>query len=328
MSNNQESIFDKMMRIDRRWIYLLMFIVVSIPIIKPLNLKTYPTKPVERTWDFLENLGPDDYILLSFNYDGSTLPELQPMARAILKQAFMNDVKVLGFSFYPAGSAISQSLITQVANQFGKVDGVDFVNFGYKTPLLPIVLGMGKDIASTMGTDINGVPVDTLQIMKNLKNYDDIDLLIDFSGSSTYRTWIFYAQSKFGLDIAAGVTGVIGAEVYPYIDSGQLVGALVGLKGAAEYEQMADRKEKQTGFDIKKREFVKKYIRERDREAKPEQIKTEYEAEMGRILADDKKARAGMDAQAIAHLVILIFIILGNIGYFMSDRHKKQLKQR
>ena len=35
-----------------------------------------------------------------------------------------------------------------------------------------------------------------------------------------------------------------------------------------------------------------------------------------------KKARIGMNAQSIAHIMIIVFIILGNIGYFLTE-HKK-----
>ncbi|RLG68557.1 MAG: hypothetical protein DRO11_08925 [Methanobacteriota archaeon] len=40
------------------------------------------------------------------------------------------------------------------------------------------------------------------------------------------------------IPIGGGVTAVSGPEMYPYIQSGQLVGLLSGMKGAAEYEQL------------------------------------------------------------------------------------------
>lgn len=36
-------------------------------------------------------------------------------------------------------------------------------------------------------------------------------------------------------------------------------------------------------------------------------------------------ATKGMDAQSIAHLVIIIFIIIGNIGYFVSKKNEKKI---
>jgi len=34
-----------------------------------------------------------------------------------------------------------------------------------------------------------------------------------------------------------------------------------------------------------------------------------------------KQARIGMNAQSIAHIMIIVFIILGNIGYFMTRKN-------
>jgi len=63
------------------------------------------------------------------------------------------------------------------------------------------------------------------------------------------------------------------------------VGMLGGLKGAAEYEKLIQEK----GY-TKAREI----------------------------------ATIGMDAQSIAHLVILFLIIIGNVAFFASKSHKKK----
>jgi hypothetical protein len=41
--------------------------------------------------------------------------------------------------------------------------------------------------------------------------------------------------------IGGGVTAVTAPEMYPYLQSGQLVGLLAGMKGAGEYEQLVAR---------------------------------------------------------------------------------------
>jgi len=35
----------------------------------------------------------------------------------------------------------------------------------------------------------------------------------------------------------------------------------------------------------------------------------------------------GMDAQSMAHLLMLSFIVIGNIGYFISRRHEQKLRE-
>ena len=45
----------------------------------------------------------------------------------------------------------------------------------------------------------------------------------------------------------------------------------------------------------------------------------EYEA----LIKQKGTATAGMDAQSIAHLLIVLFIVLGNIAYFISKKDAK-----
>jgi hypothetical protein len=45
-------------------------------------------------------------------------------------------------------------------------------------------------------------------------------------------------QPETGTDIASGCTAIIGPEMYSFLDSGQLVGMMEGLSGAAQYEYL------------------------------------------------------------------------------------------
>jgi hypothetical protein len=49
-------------------------------------------------------------------------------------------------------------------------------------------------------------------------------------------------QGRFHLPMVAGVTAVSAPEFYPYLQSGQLVGLLGGMAGAAEYEKIRGEK--------------------------------------------------------------------------------------
>jgi hypothetical protein len=165
--------------------------------------------------------------------------------------------------------------------------------------------------------------------MKGIRNYDDLNLIIDFAASAAVFSWITYARVRFGANVAAGVTAVMAADNYPYLQSGQLVGMLAGLKGAAEYEKLVD--------------VFAAYEDENNpngREFSPEVIKDTWVQIMEKKIAYDtsdgklktnvdlpykfKQARIGMNAQSIAHIMIIVFIILGNIGYFLTKKNKPE----
>ncbi len=329
-------LYEKFMDMDRRIIYLMILIVVAIPLVFPIGLPTKYTPPVTNVWDYLEKMA-DDYeqgkrenppvILLNFNYDGSTLPELQPMTRSIIRHCFLRNIRLIGMSWYPAGGTISENLFDEVSIQYDKISGEDYVNFGFKMPILPILMGMATDLHGVLPTDVKGVKVENLPMMDNINSYDDIDLVIDFSGSSSYYTWIVFVRGRFGQELAAGVTGVIAAEAYPLLQTGQLIGLMAGLKAGAEYEQHVEELEKELNFEEKRVVRLEEYLIGQGLTKGTDEFQVEYDDKYKQMESDNKKARTGMDAQAIAHIVIFLFIVLGNAGYFYH-RHQQKLKKQ
>ncbi|MDD3733068.1 MAG: hypothetical protein PHU88_11910, partial [candidate division Zixibacteria bacterium] len=73
-----------------------------------------------------------------------------------------------------------------------------------------------------------------------IQNYDQVACVVNISGTSGTEYWISYGQGRFGFPLALGVTGVMGAEYYPYLNSGQIFGYMAGMLGAAQYEKLAE----------------------------------------------------------------------------------------
>lgn len=301
--------FEKMQALDRRWIYLVVAIAIATPLIIPYNSVTRTTEPSENIYKMIDSYaGRDDRaVLLCFSHNASTMPELFPMEVAILRHAFLRDVKIFTICFMPDAAPLVAYAINTVKEDVGKevVSGEDYLNIGYKPAalFLPIVLGMGQNIAEAVETDAEGRSLESLPIMRNIRNYDEMNLIIETSGSAMGQSWITYARTKFGANVAAGITAVMAADAYPFIQSGQLVGILTGLKGAAEYEKMVD------VFAANDIGFSKKKLDNTNVDITDPSIKKQF-----------RKARIGMNAQSVAHLMIIFFIILGNIGYFIEKR--------
>ena len=77
--------------LDRRWIFLLMFWAVLMPIyyvgVTGQTLPEVPSALAQATFDEIDRLQPGDPILLSFDYDPPSEGELAPMATAFVKHA-------------------------------------------------------------------------------------------------------------------------------------------------------------------------------------------------------------------------------------------------
>ena len=172
---------------------------------------------------------------------------------------------------------------------------------------------MGDSIVEAVEIDDQGRKIENLPIMKEIKNYNEMNLVIDFAASAAVYTWIIYARARFGANVAAGITAVMAADNYPYLQTGQLVGMLSRLKGAAEYEKLVDI------FATHKDEFGNPDPREFSKEV----IKNSWIKLSDIENRKYKTARIGMNAQTVAHMMIIVFIILGNIGFFVSRKKKK-----
>jgi len=270
---------EKLGTIDRRVIFLLIAIAVIIPLILPIGLPSKVTVPVKNCYDYIEELPKGSTVLISADYDPSTLPEIQPMCVAILYHCFLKEHKVILMALWPQGAALSEQAVQEIRDNFDIEYGRDYINLGYKINANATLLAMGTSIRETFPLDVNGDPIDSFPIMNGIKNYNDIDLVVALSaGDPGIPIWVQVANSRFGVQIIGGCTAVSAPQFYPYLQTGQMIGLLGGMKGAAEYEALINRK---------------------------------------------GTATAGMDAQSIAHLVIILFIIIANVTYFMMRKKEK-----
>jgi hypothetical protein len=317
MEKNKTNFFEKMQSLDRRYIYLIVALSIILPLIIPFNSKTYVTEPTENVYKKIDSFAgrTDRAILMCFSHDASTMAELFPMEVAILRHCFERNIQVFTICFLPQAKPLMDYAINTAKEDYNVQSGIDYVNFGYKPYSLFLItlLGMGDSIVEAVETDDQGRKIENLPIMKEIKNYNEMNLVIDFAASAAVYSWIIYARARFGANVAAGITAVMAADNYPYLQTGQLVGMLSGLKGAAEYEKLVD------VFATNKDEFGNPAPREFSKEI----IKNTWIKMSDIENRKYKTARIGMNAQTVAHIMIIVFIILGNIGFFVSRKKKR-----
>ena len=271
----------KIGQVDRRWIFLVLAIVVFIPILIPIGMPIRATVTTKVVFDAIENLPPNSKVLVSIEYSPSTKPENHPMAISVLRHLFKNDHKVFVTCLWPDGQFMAQDALKQVADEeFGKVYGKDYVFLGFRPGNEAVVKGIVSNIRKLYTVDVYQTKIDEIPLMEGVNKFSDFAFL--FSASAGYPgtiEWVQYAADPTGIPMSSGVTSIQVNEVMPYVQSGQIIGVLAGMPGAAEYEALLGQK----GF-----------------------------------------ATSGMDAQSIAHLVIVLFIILGNAAFFIERQRSRK----
>jgi len=234
--------FERMLYIDRRWIFVGIALAVIVPYIIP-GLKMSGGAVSSRTraiYDTIDRLPPRSVVMISFDYGPASIPEMQPMAVAICKHAMSRDLRVLGVAVHSQGPLLGEEALREAAAEYGKKDGIDYVNLGYKPGGAVVIKGIGTNIYKVFPTDMAGKNCATLPVMRGVKTYNDIDFVITLSSTPIPFSWIAFAHEAYGAKLGVGVTAVMATDFYPYLQTGQLVGLINGLKGAAEYEYLID----------------------------------------------------------------------------------------
>jgi len=231
--------WEKMEKIDRRWVYLMVGIMVVIPFIFPANFPISTTPEARMLFDAVEALPDSSVVFLVFDYYPSTIAECEPMTIAALHHFFRKDCKVITLSNIPLGGPSMAERVTRtMAEEYNKVYGVDFVNLGYKANYVAVMSGMGTSIESIFPADNSGTPLSKLPLMQTVHNYDDISFLFEVADNATADYWVSIVNAQYGLPMGCGTTAVSAPKYYAFVSAGQFVGLLGGMKGAAEYEQL------------------------------------------------------------------------------------------
>src|SRR6185436_6952091 len=165
-------LWDRLLRIDRRWIFALAGVAVTLPILVPLGLPIGTTPPTQAAFDFVEGLKPGDVVWLSFDYGPSSAPENDPMAEGFLRHCFLKNVRVVVCALYPLGGlGLANSSVARVAAEFPeKKYGTDYVNLGYKDGAEAVMRRLGENIADAFPTDVNGRPIGEFPIFQKVRS--------------------------------------------------------------------------------------------------------------------------------------------------------------
>jgi len=279
--------------LDKRWIFLLMFICVAIPIyVIGKTGKTFPEVPTllaENVFEAIDTLPEGSAILFSFDYDPASEGELGPMATAFVRHACEKKLKIYFMALWPVGPQMVDDAIRRVIDSdFPDLEyGKDYMALGYKPGNEGVIKVVVTDLRELYTTDDRGTSIDAVPMMEGIRSVQDFDLLVNVSaGYPGTKEWVQYAVTPYPdkIKMVAGCTGVQAPLLYPYIPE-QLPGLLGAIKGAAEYEKLV----------------VDKY---------------------GGPNPDPKylEALRRMGPQLVGHLLIILLIVLANIIYLAEKR--------
>ena len=276
---------EKLLNIDRRIVFLFVFVALVATMLWPVSIPIVPTSNVRMVYDAVEKLKgkPGATVLVSFDYGPGSAPELQPVAINALRQCIANDIKVVGMANWPDAVGLAQAAFDSISRTYSAVRGEDWTFLGYKPGGPSLIINMGQDFRSAFSQDMFGTSTAEMPVTRSIGKLGDFDYVLAIAAGNTIdRTvWIPFAVDRYKVKLGGAVTAVMSPDMFPYLQSGQLTGLVSGLAGAAEYET---------------------------------------------LMNAPGSAVDGMVPQAAVHIVIIMFIIFGNVMYFLQRKRDRAAK--
>jgi hypothetical protein len=266
--------------LDRRIIFLLIALSVGLPLIFPLGLPLTPDPEVKSVYKFIDELSPGSKIQISFDYDPASAPELHPMAVALMEHAFTKGHRVYASALYPVGPTMATKAFEKVSRNHPNLE-------------------YGKDFIN-----FGYYPGPTTGL--NQVALFCSDLLRAFPSDEKGKETASYPMMKgvknlkdmdAVISVSAGDPGIQAYISVANATHGIKVASGVTAVSAPRYYAFLDSGQL---FGL----------------LGGLRGAAGYETLVG--MKD--KGLGGMDAQSIAHLVIIILIVLSNLIYFVEKR--------
>ena len=225
------------MRLEsRHYTFMGLAVVVVAAVLLNIRPDVAPSPDTVRMHRHIESLPEGSVVMISFDHEASSLPEIRPLAVALLRHAFSRDLRLVGIALLSEGTGVGYGLMCEVAAEYDKEYGIDYVHLGFKPQYIAAILSMGESIPATFPEDYLGRPYREFPLLDSIRTYEDVAGVISVADGSMTTHWIEFGHGRYGVKVSAFVTAAMITTYDPYLASGQLNELVGGLRGAAEYE--------------------------------------------------------------------------------------------
>jgi hypothetical protein len=233
-----EGFWARAQNVDRRYLYLLLVAAVALPTFVGFSLPIRVFDETTGVYQAIEAMPEDKVALLMCNWGPGSKGENWPQTEGVIHHMLRKGVRFIIMGADTVGPTLGQQMAERIAPRYGRGYGEDWVSFGYKYWGDAQLLSFSKDVPGFTKSDIRRTPAEEVPMMRGVRDMSDIPLVIEVSAGPEIDRWIRLVQPTYKTTLAFGATAVMAPGYYPYLDSGQLAGMLVGMRGGAEYEAL------------------------------------------------------------------------------------------
>ena len=232
------------MKIDsRKVIYIIEFIVIAIPLVFPLSIPLPIDKYTRDYYNAVQDV-PDGSIVGYNNIvAGASWPLLGSGCVRTAVELWEKDCRIIFFSTRPEGLPFIDTLrdeaieIYESRNPGQKIEyDVDYVELGYIAGEETGFAAFMSDMKGLVPQDEYGTPTDQLDLIQGVNNGGDIPFMVwAIAGTPAPYGLRQYVETYSGTMVEILVTMILATEA-PFLQSGQIAGAIIGSSACAQYE--------------------------------------------------------------------------------------------
>jgi hypothetical protein len=237
---SSDSLADKLLSVPSNVIFLVVFILILIPYIRPLVLPINITQVVDDYQKAMEDVPQNGRVVISLDSSVGGILETGGAMVATVK-FYLNqrpDVDMIIWGMHYDCPIVWSQYIEPVFEGSDAVYGEDYVWLGYIPGADSAIGKLSDDITGVIAVDAYGTPIDQIPIMEGVENANDIDLLFSYDTYGHGWSYIGHWNARYNtkIDLTIGAGGIPQAEVY--YANGQVEGFCGGPKGCAELETL------------------------------------------------------------------------------------------
>lgn len=238
-------------RLDRRVIYLLVFLALSVPLLAKYSIRPARMAAAEKIFDAIEGFqgGPKKIALVSMDFGPSTIAENGSQAEVVIEHLMRRRIPFAVVSLLAESANLLNDIPERAAQRLMLENpgerwqyGNDWVNLGYMAGGYIAIQSMAKvdDLKTVFRKDVRGNNLTDLPAIAQVTSIKDIGFLLEFTGSpGTFEPYVqFFQTDDYRPIFGHGCTSIMTPQSYIYLDSGQLHGLFEGIAGAAWYSEL------------------------------------------------------------------------------------------
>ncbi|HHW26423.1 MAG TPA: hypothetical protein GXX23_03665 [Firmicutes bacterium] len=230
--------YERLQSIPKPAIYATLILVFLVPLIRPMGLPLLMSENTRKAYEYIDALPEGSIVFHSIAFNPAVDAENWPQMLALVRHYMKNGLKIIFYPTMQEGGMYAERIRSTYAAEYGYEYGEDYVILPFKAGGESAIAGL-KDFWSFMPSDVDGTPLKDLPLFQGFTDMRDVDVIVPCTGSSDGLFYVSHLNAAYGTPIIMAGTAPVLPFIGPFLASGQVKGAIIGLSGAAEYEILA-----------------------------------------------------------------------------------------